>query len=84
MEEMDPTERRARRAIGWGALTMLAFATLLVIWTLASQFGGYHVPPPHGMNPAWLGSVALGVATLAGLGAVVYGLILLSRRGHER
>jgi len=81
---MDPMERRGRRAIGWGALVMLAFATLLVIWTTASQLGGTHLPPPSGPNPAWIGSVALGAATLAGLGAVVYGLILLSRHGRGR
>lgn len=81
---MDPKERRGRRAVGWGTLAMIAFATLLTIWTTTSQLSGWHLPPPPGRNPAWIGSVVLALATLAGLGVVVYGLILLTRHGRGR
>jgi hypothetical protein len=79
MTELQRKERRGKRLIGWGAGAALLFASLTAGWTTAFQVSGYHLAPPAGMNPSWVLSAALLLATLAGVGAALAGVVVLAR-----
>ncbi|MEC7519725.1 MAG: hypothetical protein VYE22_07665 [Myxococcota bacterium] len=79
MAELSRKESKLRRLIGWASAAAVLFASLAALWTGVMMYGGFHVSPPGGMNPGWIGSLVLSVACVAAIGAILYGVTKLSR-----
>lgn len=73
MTDIERTEHRARRAIGWGAGTAMVFSILTAIWSALAQLGS-EVPTRQALGSLYI-AYFLSAVAVAGFLAVIFGML---------
>jgi hypothetical protein len=79
MDDIDRTEQRGRRAIGWGAATAMTFSIFAAIWSALAQLGS-EIPARQALGSLYIAYLLSAIA-VAGIVAMVFGMLELAIAG---